>query len=320
MWIIAIVVALAPAVSLGFTVWKNGLINVQKPDDVIVYTNSAVVAIGLDQFYDSKLKLSPILGIPLQDSVVGIYHFDSSCDHLPTENKIIQWHKSNVSGDQNYTHLYLLPGSTLNYTISPVSRNSVRVVHSIIGTEMQLDGELEKIKGYVYITRGPELQEFDPTNCRGTPDCNIEHEKQFTYNGSYNGSYKVDSMAYYNFHSAYDYRYTLDLAINAITVDLTQGDHVCNISDINEGERNCNQNFTFKANSLVCFVAHTEYEGNPYTILKVEITKQQWMIVVSVLSPAVWLFIVLCSILCFTCYRCSCRKQQNRYVPVNVTP
>ena len=329
MWVIAIAVALTPSVGLGSTVWRKGLINTQKPDDVIVYNNSAVVITELDPYYHKQIKLTPMIGIPLRDSVVGIYRFNSSCDRLPTKNNMIRWRKVNVSGNQNYTHLYLLPPSTLNYTISPVDRNPARVV---LDTDTRLDGRLEKVKGYIYITHGPESQGFDPAKCHTASDCDIVVNHPFTYN-QHSNSYTVDSRArgdYYNFHSAYvvsDYRYTLDLIINATTVDLVQGQRVCNISDVNQGEGTCIDHklgFKFQANSPVCLVAHMEYyEGNSYIILNVEVTKQLTGILLTSVLPAavVLLLTFVCLISCTVIkFCCHCCKRQNQYdvVPVNV--
>ena len=320
-------VALALIGSLLGTVWWNGLIDAQKSDNVFIYNKSAVIIKELNQYYHRQLKLTHVPGIPLRDSVIGIYQFNSSCDRLPTDKSIIRWHKSNVSGDQNYTHQYLMPGSTLNYTISSVNRDSVsplRVADSVT----HLDAELEKVKGYIYITRGPERQEFDSTNCRSTSDCNIEYEKLFMYD-QHGNSYVVDPRAwgYYNFHSAHivsQYRYTLDLVINATTVDQTKGKYVCNISDVDEREKNCTVNidFEFKANSLVCLVAHVENEGSSYIILNVEVTRQlMGILLTSVLPPAVVLLTTFVCLISFTiikfCHYCHCRRP-NRYVPVNV--
>ena len=87
---------------------------------------------------------------------------------------IICGQKSNISGGQNYTHQYLLPGSTLNYSISSIDRNSVRVVD--MDKPLSLDAELENVMGYVYITYGPEHE------CQNTSDCTIVYHKPFTYN------------------------------------------------------------------------------------------------------------------------------------------
>ena len=81
---------------------------------------------------------------------------------------------------QNYIYQYSLPGSTLNYTISSINRNSVRVVD--MDKPLSLDAELENVMGYVYIAYGPEREEFDSTKCQSTSDCTIVYHKPFTYN------------------------------------------------------------------------------------------------------------------------------------------
>ena len=303
--------------SLGSTVWRRGLFTPRKLDDVFVYNNSAVVIKELNQYYDSQINLTPSPGVPLQDSVIGIYRFNSSCDRLPTQYSIIHWQKSNVGGAQNYTHQYLLLGSTLNYTISFVDSNSVRVAD--MDKPLSLDAELENVMGYVYITYGPEREEFDSTKCQSTLDCTIVYHKPFTYNQRENW-YVVDhdsrGRGYYNFHSAHvdpQYRYTLDLAINATIVDLKQAQHVCNISDINEGESSCPADVEF-SNSLVCFVASIEYEGNPYVILNVEVTNQlEGILLTSVAPPAIVLLTMFVCLIIYTIIKFCCCKQKNHY-------
>ena len=144
---------------------------------------------------------------------------------------------------------------------------------------LSLDAELENVMGYAYITYGPECEEFDSMKCQSTSDCTIVYHKPFTYNqreNTYMVDHDIQGQRYYNFYSAHidpQYQYTFDLTINATSVDLKKAQHVCNISDINEGESSCPADVEF-ANSLVCFVASIEYEGNPYVILNVEITNQ----------------------------------------------
>ena len=91
---------------------------------------------------------------------------------------IIHGQKSNISGGQNYTLQYSLPGSTLNYTISFIdrNRNSARVVDM----DKSFDAELENVMGYVYITYGPKCEEFDSTKCQNTSDYTIVYYKPFT--------------------------------------------------------------------------------------------------------------------------------------------
>ena len=120
------------------------------------------------------------------------------------------------------------------------------------------------------------------------------------------------------------YRYTLDLIVNATTIDLKQAQHVCNITDINEGEGSCVIDLEFKPKigSLVCFVAYTEYEENSrysYTILDIKVTKQLMrVLLLTVLPPAVILLVIIlfvCLILCIIQF-CCC-MQNTRYTPVN---
>ena len=311
----AILVALAMIGGLFGAVWRNILIT-QKFDDVFVYNETTVVITGIDQFYYRQFKLLPKLGYPLGDRVIEIYRFNSSCDQLPTNYNITHWRTSNVSGSQNYTHLYLLPGSILNYTVSSVDRNfvSLRVADSVT----QLDTAVENTKGYVYITKGPERDEFDSTNCDKKPDCTIELSEKFMY--GHDSSYTVESRGYYNFHTAHvvsEYIYTLNLSINATTVDLMQAQHVCNISDTSKKEMSCIVDLEFKIGH-VCFVAYTDYEESPYAILNITVTKQsEWVLVSTVVPSAfVLLMILVCLILCTKF--CCCKRNSRYNILVNL--
>ena len=309
-WILALVVAVVLAGSLCGLVWRNLFLK-QQPYDVFVYNKSAVVVTELNLYYHRQLKLLPKKGYQLRDSVIEIYRFNSSCDRLPTKHSVTHWKKLNVKGNQNYTHQYLLPGSTLHYTISPVDRNSVRVV-DMENPALKLDSGLNNRPiGYAYITQGLET---DSTKCQNSPDCTIVDDKTFK-NGPYDNSYLVESRGYYNFHSVLvdpQYQYNLDLAINATSVAITPAQHVCNISDNNE-DRVCTENLDFKTGK-VCFVAYTEYEGG---ILNFEVTEQlAKVLLTSALPSAVFLLVLFGALVFYTVKFCCC-KQQNQYVPVN---
>lgn len=317
-------ITLALAGSLCGTVWRN-LFLTQKFDDVFVYNKSAVVITELNQYYHHQLQLFPKVGYRLEDSIIEIYRFNSSCDRLPTNYNISHWHKYNVSGDQNYTHQYLLPGSTLNYTISPVDRDSDRVV-DIDDKSLRLafDAQLENTKGYmyVYITYGPEYEKFDSTKCQSSSDCTIVDYRMFK-NGPYDNSYPVKSRGYHNIHTVHtevgpQYQYTLDLAIYATTVDIKPAQHVCTISDVNEEERVCTVDLEFKP-ELVCFIAYTEFEGNSVAILNFKVTRQlTGILLTSVLPPALFLFVIFGCLVLYTIVKFCCCKRKNQYVPVKV--
>ena len=85
-WILALVISLALVGSLYGTVWRN-LFLTQNPEDVFVYNRSAVVIKQLNHYY-RQLKLSPKKGYRLEDSVIEIYRFNSSCDCLPTKHDV----------------------------------------------------------------------------------------------------------------------------------------------------------------------------------------------------------------------------------------
>ena len=313
-WILALLISLALVGSLYGTVWRN-LILKQSPDDVFVYNGSAVVIKQLNHYYHRQLRLSPKKGYRLEDSVIEVYRFNSSCDRLPTKNDVIRWEKVNVIGDQNYTHQYLLPGSTLHYTISPVDRDSVRVVD----VSKPLDAELGPI-GYAYITYGPESKEFDSTKCQSSSDCTIVDDKTFKNGQYYDNSYPVETRGYYNFHSVLvnpQYHYNLDLTVNATLVVIVPTQHICNISDIDE-ERVCTVDLEFKT-GMVCFVAYTEFEGG---VIDFEVTERlAKVLLTSMLPPAVFLLVLFGGLASYTFAKLFCHcKPKNQYVSVNAEP
>ena len=312
-WVLALMITLALAGSLCGTVWRH-LFHTQTSDDIVVYNKSVVIVTELNQYYDHQLWLSPKVGYRLEESVIEIYRFNTSCDHLPIKYDNIHWQKVNVNGDQNYTHQYLLPGSTIRYTISPVDRDSVRVVD--MDEPLESEAGLGPI-GYVYITYGPESKEFDSTKCNKSPDCTIVNDKTFQKGTYFDNSYAVEKRGYYNLHSVIvdpQYKYNLDLAINATTVIVTPAQQICNISDIDE-ERKCTVNLRFKTGK-VCFVAYTEYEGGT---LHFEVTEHLLKVLLtSALPPGLFLLVLFSGLVVYTVVKfCPC-KRNNQYVPVNV--
>lgn len=293
---------------LGVEVWKNLFIE-EKFDSIVVYDGPAVV-VQVDTFYDSQLRLIAQPEVPLGDRIVQIYRFNSSCEELPVTFNVVYWSKSNISGPENYTHHYLLPTSTLNYSISLVDSVSEDESNAAIDNV---------VKGYIYITRGPELKDFDSRSCTDS-DCEIVYNKPFIYKRA--DSFIVDrssSPGYYNLHSVYisnDYQYSLKLTVNAATVDLGQGQHVCNITDIDEGGGSCSINFQFQIGQ-VCLVAYTKLEGNspyPYAIVNVEVTKQILFVVMCSVVPAVLLILLTFVCLSIICCCCVKRKDPPQYV------
>ena len=316
-WVLALVITLALAGSLCGTVWRH-VFHMQTSDDIFVYNKSAVIVTELNQYYDHQLRLFPKMGYRLEESVIEIYRFDTSCDRLPTKHDNIHWHKSNINGDQNYTHQYLLPGSTIRYTISPVDRDSVRVVD--MDEPLESDAGLGPI-GYAYITYGPESEEFNSMKCNRSPDCTIISDKTFKKGAYFDNSYAVEKRGYYNFHSVIvdpQYKYNLDLAINAASVIVTPAQQICNISDIDE-ERECTVDLEFKIGK-VCIVAYTEYEGG---ILHFEVKEHLLNVLLTSALPTAALFLfILFGIpvvyIIYTVIKVCRRKRNNQYVPVNV--
>ena len=297
------------------TVWRY-VFHTQTSDDIIVYNKSAVIVTELNQYYDHQLRLFPKMGYRLEESVIEIYRFDMSCDRLLTKYDIIHWQKSNVNGGQNYTHQYLLPGSTIHYSISPVDRDSVRVVD--MDELLESDAGLGPI-GYAYITYGPESEEFNSRKCNRLPDCTIVSDKTFKKGAHFDNSYAVEKRGYYNFHSVIvdpQYKYNLDLAINAELVIITPAQQICNITDIDE-ERECTVDLGILKTGKVCIVAYTEYEGGS---LQFEVKEHVLKVLLTTALPTVALFLILvsCVPVAYALIKRCCRKRNNQYVPVNV--
>ena len=217
----AIVVIMVINVLLGGMVWRNLLIR-PKFDVVISEDANSVVIIGeLDNYYHQEVQFLPQLNVSqLDDHIIGIYIFNSTCNSLPTTAKVMFYEKSNISENQNFNHLYLLPKSTLSYTITP----SIKVNGS------------ESVKGCIYVTLGPELNPFNPKTCNNS-DCTIEDHKplNFTDQKSIKYSYGVKKCGYYNLHIIVPQdqrRSSLRLTVNVSVVNVnTTEQAVYNIED-----------------------------------------------------------------------------------------
>ena len=76
-WVLSLVITLALAGSLCGTVWRH-VFHTQASD---VHNKSAVIT--LNQYYDRQLQLFPNV---INGSVIKIYRFNTSCDHLQNIN------------------------------------------------------------------------------------------------------------------------------------------------------------------------------------------------------------------------------------------
>ena len=306
-----IFMSLAMAGVLCGLVWKN-LFKPHPYDGVQwpLYNDTAVVVVELDTFYHSELRVMSQPGIPLGNRVVQIYRFNSSCEDLPKVHSVAYWNKINVSDRQNYSYHYYLPTSTLSYTISSIV--------SVGQTDPNFN-----VKGYVYITRGPELNGFDSKSCTSS-DCTIVYEKPFTYGSP--KSFTIDESRgreYYNLHTDYiadQFNYSLELAVDATTVDLNRGNHVCNITDVNEGKGMCNLTLQFKIGK-VCLVAYSLFEETPfypYAVVNIEVTRQLTWVLVCTVAPLVLVMCVMfVSLIIISCC-CFIRRHPPQYEFVNV--
>ena len=159
----AIVVIVVINALLGGMVWRKLFI---RPKFNVTISEDAMVTIGeLDNYYHQKVQfLARLNASQLNDHVIKIYIFDSTCDSLPTTVEVRSYGKSNISENQNFNRLYLLPKSTLSYTITP---------------SIEVNGS-DSVKGYVYVTFGPEIHLFNPKTCRSS-NCMIEDHKPLNF-------------------------------------------------------------------------------------------------------------------------------------------
>ena len=297
----AIVVIVVINVLLGGMVWRNLFI---RPKFDVVISEDAMVIIGeLDNYYHQEVQFLPQLNVSqLDDHIIGIYVFNSTCNSLPTTVKVTSL-TFNISGNQNFNHLYLLPKSTLNYTITP----SIKVNGS------------ESVKGCIYVTLGPELDLFNPTTCRNS-NCTIKDHKplKFTDQRSIEYFYKVKKRGYYNLHIIVpqgQYRSSLRLTVIAVVDINTTEQAVYNIEgkNVDNGSMTYTTPLKFRIGKT-CLVAYTNIENSSYH-LKVQVTKMQTlMVLVTTIVPsvAVLLLILICIIFAGCCC-CKIMLKSRKY-------
>ena len=307
--VVAIIMIVAINAFLGGMVWRTLFI---KPKfDVIIFEDAMIIVGELDSYYHKQVQFLSRPDAPLGNHIVEVYLFNSKCDSVPTTIETQSCERSNVSENQNFTHLYLLPKSSLNYTITP----------SVVTSGS------DSVKGYVYITFGPELDqaEFNPRTCQNS-DCTIKEHKPFTDQESIEHSYTVTKRGYYNLHSVSikplsQYQYTLGLTVNASTIKLPYNatKPACIIQDINGGDGTCPIDLTFKVGK-VCLVAYTKAERSAphhYIGLEAKVTKLQLeMVLVTTVVPSVAAAIIiisLCMCLLITCWCVKTRRENDQY-------
>ena len=304
----AIVVIMVINVLLGGMVWRNLF---TRPKFDVVIGEDAMVIIGeLDNYYHQEVQL--LNASQLDYHVIEIYVFNSTCNFLPTTTKVISYERSNISENQKFNHLYLLPKSTLNYTITP----SIKVNGS------------ESVKGCVYVTLGPELNLTDPFNlitCDGhNSDCIIEDHKplNFTDQESIKYFYKVKKRGYYNLHIiAQDQRRSsLRLTVNASVVSVNTTEQAAyNIEDRDgdNGSMTCAIVPLKFRNGETCLVAYTKIENSshPYYIkLEARVTEMQTlMVLVTTIVPSVMFALILICIIFAGYCCCKIRLKSRKY-------
>ena len=302
---VTVVIVAVIALPCGM-IWKNVFIRPKFDGSITIYQENMVIIGELDNYYHQQVKISSLPAVPLGDNVVEVYCFNSTCEDLPTTNEHKSYEGSNISENQNFIHHYLLPKSTLNYTVTP---------------SVETSGS-DSVKGYIYITLGPELHRFNQSTTCQTSDCMIVDHKPFTDRMSVVRSYRVKRREYYNFHTVSivpQYQYSLALTIDATSVNVHTFDSepVCTIQDKNGGDESCIIDLKFKIGKT-CLAAYTKVEENtlyPYISLEAKVTKMQTqMVIVTTLVPSVTvtLIIIGCLFIICCCRKIKCRKSQYK--------
>ena len=294
---------------LGGLVWRN--LFVRPKFDTVIGEDAVVIVGELNNYYHQEVQfLSWLNDSQLADHVVEIYTFDSSCNSLPTTAKVTPYEELNISETQNFNRLYLLPGSTLSYTITP---------------NREVNGS-DSVKGYIYVTFGPEIHSFNPKTCHST-DCTIEDHKplNFTDQENIENIYRIKRRGYYNLHIIIPqgrvHSYSLQLAVNASVLDtnITSEQAVRKIED-------ANQTIPLKfRNGKTCLVAYanTDNTSSPYNIIHLEaqvIKLQTVMVLVTTAVPSAVVSLMILICVMFTgccCLRIKLRKSQlQEYITI----
>ena len=286
--------------------WRN--LFLRPKFDTIIGEDTMVIIGELNNFYHQEVQfLSRVNDSQLADHVIEIYTFDSTCNSLPTTAKVTSYDESNISETRNFNRLYLLPGSTLRYTITP---------------NREVNGS-NSIKGYIYITFGPEIHSFNPKTCHST-DCTIEDRKplNFTDQENIENVYRVKKRGYYNLHiipQGQVHSYSLRLAVNAYVLDvnITSEQAVRKTEDTNQ---TIALNFRIGITCLVAY-ANTDNSSPQYICLEARVTKLQILMVLvttAVPSAVVSLMTLICVIVTgCCCLRIKSRKSQpQEYITI----
>ena len=295
-----IVVSNAP---LGGFVWRNLFI---RPKFDTFISEDAMVIIGeLNNYYHQEVQfLSLVNDSQLVDDLIEIYAFNSTCDSLPKTAKVTSYKGSNEN--RNFNRLYLLPGSTLSYTVTPN-----REINDSNG-----------MKGFIYVTFGPEIHSFNLSTCNNS-DCTIEKREPFASqeNSRSIKFYEVKKRGYYNLHiivpQGQVHSYSLRLTVNASVLDtnITSEQAVHKINQIIP--------LKFRIIGKTCLVArytNTDNSSLPYNIIRLEarvIKLQIRMVLVTTAVPSavVILTILICVIVIGYC--CLRSKAQEYITIVN---
>ena len=280
------VIVVANALLAGL-VWRNLFIR-PKFDTFI---SEAMVVVGeLNNYYHQEVKfLSRVNDSQLADHVIEIYAFDSMCNSLSTTANVTSYEESNISENRNFNRLYLLPGSTLSYTITP---------------NREING-FDSITGHIYVTFGPEIRSFKPKACHST-DCTIEEHKPLNSTHHAENVYEVKRRGYYNLHIIIPqgrvYSYSLRLASKVLDTNITSEQAIQKIEDTNQ-----TIHLKFKIGKT-CLVAYTSTDNSspPYNIIHLEtrVTKLQTVMVVvttAVPSAVVTLVVIVCVVVTGCC-------------------
>lgn len=287
--------------SLFGKVWIN-LIDTPNFEDVNVYEDATVVLGEVDRLYHRRLMITSD-HVPLGQHKVDIYGYDSNCKQLPTVPENLSFKQKSNSSEYlgNYTHIYLRPGSVLEYKVTPV------------GGKKNVNADIQE--EYVYITFGPEINLFTPRTCGSqSSDCAVVDQEP--YNGTILfHSFTSNQRGYYNVHVQVNSEYIFELNITSSAIDRNLTEYKCSI--VEQGNSLCYIDLPFKVSTrkvcLIAFTGHpnTNIQDFPrYVTLEMEVTHlwMMWVLVITVLP-----FAIRCStiLLASSCSYCGYKKYRH---------
>ena len=288
---------------LGGLVWRN--LFIRPKFDTFISEDAMVIVGELNNYYHQEVKfLSRVNDSQLVDDLIEIYAFNSTCDSLPKTAEVTPYEGSNKN--RNFNRLYLLPGSTLSYTVTP---------------NREINGS-NSIEGHIYVTFGPEIHSFNLSTCQNS-DCTIEKREPFSSQENSRSIifYKVKKRGYYNLHiivpQGQVHSYSLRFTVNASVLDIniTSEQAVHKINQIIP--------LKFRIIGKTCLVArytNTDNSSLPYNIIRLEaqvIKLQIRMVLVTTAVPSAVVILTILVCVIVTGYCCLRSKAQEYITIVN---